>query len=311
MDKSLELRIIRRKFHENDEIFLDANLERALKYKSFLKYDFILDSTANISENCICPMKGCSQKLRSYKEVRFCFLNYLPFVILITKLQIDSHFKEYHFNQCNNCYRNFATNRLLEIHISETHDTYFQAVSLRKPSYVCLREDCKCAFNSDKERRLHLISEHFFPKSFDFHKPKTYRYLARKKCIAEFKLKNNGEDISGNVNPNKSKYTENSMVNGELHQSYPARKKFCIFFSQGRKCKYGNECRFIHDIDAYNNLGKASAQPISSPSKREDEDMDVDDLATSLCRMKVGPVGPVSFGRCGRKGRIEKLISGA
>lgn len=64
--------------------------------------------------------------------------------------------------------------RLLSLHISELHDNYFAVASKKKPLYCCLVEKCEQLFWSDSDRRKHLIDQHLFHVSYDFHNPKKF-----------------------------------------------------------------------------------------------------------------------------------------
>ncbi|GJN25173.1 hypothetical protein PR202_gb12967 [Eleusine coracana subsp. coracana] len=64
-----------------------------------------------------------------------------------------------------------ASTWLLSIHVSEAHDSYFQAKVARGfAMYECLVEGCGVKLKSYKSRQQHLIDKHQFPKSFEFFK---------------------------------------------------------------------------------------------------------------------------------------------
>ena len=191
-------------------------------------------------------------------------------------------------HQCTICKRNFTSDRLLSIHISELHDSYFRALAAKKASYVCLIEDCKDVFRSNRERRDHLIKHHLFPKSFDFHQPKKYSSIAKHKSSEKI-----------------------------LEQT-----KTCKFYGSKGGCWYGSSCRFAHqekleiidenvmDSNGTGCLEEAgvSAAGCTSEGSNNDKDkrieMDVDDICMSLSQTRI--VSPhVSFGRVGRKGRLR------
>lgn len=95
-------------------------------------------------------------------------------------MQYEAHMFNCHQHRCSVCGKSFQSDRLLSIHISELHDTYFQLMAKKKPSYVCLVENCPVLSLSNDDRRQHLIDIHMYPKSYDFHNPRKYRKAANK-----------------------------------------------------------------------------------------------------------------------------------
>lgn len=65
--------------------------------------------------------------------------------------------------QCHYCHIGLPNAHLLDLHISESHDNFFQAqVDRGSPVYQCLVEFCGERFSSVEERRLHLEHVHRF-----------------------------------------------------------------------------------------------------------------------------------------------------
>ncbi|KAH7477156.1 Zinc finger protein 511 [Phytophthora ramorum] len=81
----------------------------------------------------------------------------------------EEHYDMIHRNICRECSRSFFNLRLLDIHISETHDAFFKILSKKKPMYACLVDGCPELFQHDDKRTRHLIQVHQYPKSFSFH----------------------------------------------------------------------------------------------------------------------------------------------
>ncbi|EGZ24258.1 hypothetical protein PHYSODRAFT_349884 [Phytophthora sojae] len=81
----------------------------------------------------------------------------------------EEHYDMLHRNICRECSRSFLSLRLLDIHISETHDAFFKILSKKKPLYVCLVDGCPKTFQHDDKRTRHLIQVHQYPESFSFH----------------------------------------------------------------------------------------------------------------------------------------------
>ena len=147
----------RRRIDPTNEFFLDGNYER---YNSFLSTSLM--KTERISKEKLanedlftCKEVGCNQtfsSLNSFEEHRF----------------------KCHQHQCSVCNKSFLSDRLLSIHISELHDSYFEMLAKRRPAYSCLVDGCSDLFWSDKERRSHLQDVHHYHQSYDFHNPKKY-----------------------------------------------------------------------------------------------------------------------------------------
>lgn len=74
-----------------------------------------------------------------------------------------------HRNICRECFKSFLSLRLLDIHISETHDAFFKILSKKKPMYICLVDGCPEIYRHDEKRLKHLIKVHQYPDSFSFH----------------------------------------------------------------------------------------------------------------------------------------------
>ncbi|XP_015971307.1 uncharacterized protein LOC107494784 [Arachis duranensis] len=72
---------------------------------------------------------------------------------------------------CSVCSRVYPTSRLLSIHLSEVHDSFFQAKLARGYDvYECLVEGCGLKFKTYSSRQQHLVDKHKFPTSFEFFK---------------------------------------------------------------------------------------------------------------------------------------------
>lgn len=82
--------------------------------------------------------------------------------------QHEAHYETSHRNRCSACGRSFPTNRLLDLHLSEVHDSFFKAMAERRAMYVCLVEGCLQVFSSSGKRHGHLVQVHRYPESFDF-----------------------------------------------------------------------------------------------------------------------------------------------
>ncbi|KAL6659636.1 hypothetical protein ACP70R_002465 [Stipagrostis hirtigluma subsp. patula] len=99
-----------------------------------------------------CPIAGCGAHLDCLED-------------------FEDHYLTRHTASCSVCSRVYPTSRLLSIHVSEAHDSYFQAKVARGfPMYECLVEGCGVKLKTYKSRQQHLVDKHQFPKSFEFFK---------------------------------------------------------------------------------------------------------------------------------------------
>ncbi|KAK9806408.1 hypothetical protein WJX73_003058 [Symbiochloris irregularis] len=65
---------------------------------------------------------------------------------------------------CHECRANLSTSHLLDVHLAEVHDSFFQAqVARRLPVFQCLVEGCGKTFVSPAHRFQHLMDLHSFP----------------------------------------------------------------------------------------------------------------------------------------------------
>ncbi|CAI5537511.1 unnamed protein product [Closterium sp. Naga37s-1] len=98
-----------------------------------------------------CPIPGCH-------------------VVVQGALALDAHHQAMHRAMCATCSKAFPSNRLLNIHVAEAHDSFFQAKVARGVAmYECLVETCTHRFPSDAVRQQHLVDRHHYPPSFHFH----------------------------------------------------------------------------------------------------------------------------------------------
>jgi hypothetical protein len=83
-----------------------------------------------------------------------------------------------HRYECLECHVSLPTAHLLDLHVSEMHDSFFAAQAARRMSvYPCLVEACGRTFCTVEERRQHLVDLHRFPKQYSFDR----LHLRRKK----------------------------------------------------------------------------------------------------------------------------------
>ncbi|KAF5188966.1 Zinc finger protein [Thalictrum thalictroides] len=149
---------ILRRFHPDSPFFASGNIERELLVKQ-VALDITEDEKSQLQymdyeqhRDVFCPIVGCGAKLNSLEG-------------------FEDHYHARHSASCSVCSRVYPTSRLLSIHISEAHDSFFQAKVARGiPMYECLVEGCSQKLMSYKSRQQHLVDKHKFPKSFEFFK---------------------------------------------------------------------------------------------------------------------------------------------
>lgn len=148
----------RRRFVPDSPFFASGNLERELLAKQ-VALDLTEDEKHQLQKmvdedirEVFCPIVGCGARLISLED-------------------FENHYNARHTASCSVCSRVYPTSRLLGIHVSEVHDSFFQAkVARGYEVYECLVEGCGLKFKSYKSRQQHLVDKHKFPTSFEFFK---------------------------------------------------------------------------------------------------------------------------------------------
>ncbi|XP_055695842.1 zinc finger protein 511 [Lutzomyia longipalpis] len=83
----------------------------------------------------------------------------------------ENHYNSVHRFTCAECRKSFPSAHLLDLHLSENHDSFFLVSSKKKPMYSCYIEECSDVHWTPEERRDHCISVHKFPHNFRFGLP--------------------------------------------------------------------------------------------------------------------------------------------
>ncbi|KAM7341947.1 zinc finger protein 511 lethal (2) k10201 [Cochliomyia hominivorax] len=108
------------------------------------------DSRNSTSGEIFCHVLGCKQ-------------------IFDNVASYQSHYNVMHRFICIECKKSLPTEHLLDLHISEQHDSYFKArVERGQRLFKCYLEECKETFANPMERKEHCIKEHKFPSNFRF-----------------------------------------------------------------------------------------------------------------------------------------------
>lgn len=162
--------VSRRRLAPNDPFFAAGDMERellakhvALDFSDDDWYQFERMDVASMS-TMYCPIAGCGAHLDCLDD-------------------FEHHYSNRHTASCSVCSRVYPTSRLLIIHISEAHDSFFQAKVARGfLMYECLVEGCEVRFKNYRSRQQHLVDKHQFTKSFEFFKRAQYSQRHRQKC---------------------------------------------------------------------------------------------------------------------------------
>ncbi|PVU97572.1 hypothetical protein BB559_001982 [Furculomyces boomerangus] len=81
----------------------------------------------------------------------------------------EKHYNQLHLYVCMECHAVLPNPHWLDLHISECHDSFFQAsVERGLKMYRCLLDSCNKTTVSAKMRKLHMIDKHKYPKNFKF-----------------------------------------------------------------------------------------------------------------------------------------------
>lgn len=98
----------------------------------------------------ICNISGCGLKFNNV-------FNY------------QSHYNSMHRFICLECKKTLPTNHLLDLHLSEKHDSFFAARVARGDFvYICYVEECPERFQDPSKRKKHCIQVHSFPTNYRF-----------------------------------------------------------------------------------------------------------------------------------------------
>ncbi|GAV64265.1 hypothetical protein CFOL_v3_07783 [Cephalotus follicularis] len=149
---------IRRRYGPDSPFFASGNIEREILAKQ-VTLDISEDERHQLqnmvdddNRGIFCPIVGCGAHLTSLED-------------------FEGHYTSRHTASCSVCSRVYPTSRLLSIHVSEAHDSFFQAKVARGYAlYECLVEGCGLKFKKYSGRQQHLVEKHKFPSSFEFFK---------------------------------------------------------------------------------------------------------------------------------------------
>eukprot|EP00794_Sanderia_malayensis_P000038 gene38-630_t len=105
--------------------------------------------------------------------------------IFTTTQAYELHQLSAHKFVCSICKRMFPSNFLLDLHITENHDSLFQArLDRGEPAFICLVESCSIRFCSEDERMHHLVNIHKYPSDYRFRSQRKHDKYKSKKSKA-------------------------------------------------------------------------------------------------------------------------------
>ncbi|KAL7302046.1 hypothetical protein TKK_0005279 [Trichogramma kaykai] len=83
-------------------------------------------------------------------------------------LDFELHYSELHHYKCSTCNKSRPSSHLLDLHIQENHDSFFQVQAEKKPMYRCYLSECKDVFFTPALRKDHCRNDHQFPATYRF-----------------------------------------------------------------------------------------------------------------------------------------------
>ncbi|XP_071806400.1 zinc finger protein 511-like [Asterias amurensis] len=142
-----------RRLQPGDAFFEDGNLETSLSYKQMPVHEHYDEEEEDHirHRDFKCHVMGCNQTFT-------------------TVASFEIHYNGSHRNICRYCRRSYPSNHLLDIHISESHDSLFEIMAQKQPMYQCLIESCSDKFVDGLMRKDHMIKHHHYPANFRFQK---------------------------------------------------------------------------------------------------------------------------------------------
>lgn len=271
-----------------DDPFLAAGNEIALRDTFTQVFFYTLEhEEASSLETLLprtypCSALGCHQVFESLEEC-------------------DSHYFDTHTRECKQCRAVLPNDHLLDLHISEAHDSYFAAALERgKAKYSCLIKSCKSSFESESARHRHLMEVHLYPRWFRFH-PRGN--TAKGNNFSNGKGRRQGAIRSGaslrGKRFSKIDMSEPGAIDTNADESYDERKQKQLERKKARKerqkkaralipckfhlmdggCERGDRCDFLHV-----RVPPVSQSEGGGPASDSDTDIAIDSLSNQLER---------------------------
>lgn len=268
-----------------DDPFLAAGNEIALRNTFTQVFFYTLEhEEASALETMLprtypCSALGCHQVFESLEEC-------------------DSHYFNTHTRECRQCRAVLPNDFLLDLHISEAHDSYFaSALERKKAKYSCIIASCKSSFECERARHQHLMEVHLFPRWFRFH------HTAKGNNFRDGKGRRQGAIKSGRRGKGKRfskiETSESCTIDTNADESYDERKQKQLMRKKARKerrkkaralipckfhlmeggCERGDRCDFLHV-----RVPPVSQSEGGGPASDSDTDMAIGSLSNQLTR---------------------------
>ncbi|KAJ6636032.1 Zinc finger protein [Pseudolycoriella hygida] len=133
---------------KNDPFFNDVNkLENPIRKLGV--YSVLPEEELHIQRSVVCAIPNCNKEFD-------------------TIFGYESHYNSCHRNICNICHKNLPSAHLLDLHLSEKHDSFFAVQSKTKAMFACYVQECESVFINPEDRKDHCITIHKFPHDFRF-----------------------------------------------------------------------------------------------------------------------------------------------
>ncbi|XP_034256253.1 zinc finger protein 511 [Thrips palmi] len=193
--------------------------------------------------NLICEIPGCTTQLKSVME-------------------LELHYNSIHRYTCATCRKSFASAHLLDLHIEETHDSFFAVQAERKPMYRCLVETCTARFTTSQERHCHCVDSHAYPPRFRWVTPKVSKpNSSKKKFQRQQKKEKHDMDVNATEHSNTGMDVDEDQ---DPKHSQPERKPFRGFvFGRGNmKKSFNPKSSDWHRRDKATSTDSASASAL-------------------------------------------------
>ncbi|GJP53360.1 hypothetical protein CLOM_g12517 [Closterium sp. NIES-68] len=249
-----------------------------------------------------CPIPGCH-------------------VVVQGALALDAHHQAMHRAMCATCSKAFPSNRLLNIHVAEAHDSFFQAkVARGLAMYECLVETCSHRFPSDAARHQHLVARHHYPPSFHFHSlSQSHPSQRRRRQMAQHRGEGGGEvGDGGEVRGGERGGMEIATKEFEVEKKGDEAVNAGVRGSKEGLRQVEDTANAVNAAEALDAATRGGGTPASAATETAatvsaaevlatsapgSGGMDVDSLAAAVSRLTTSDFVPrsVSFGR--RRGR--------
>jgi len=146
----------------------------------------------------------------------------------------ETHYNAVHRHSCSVCKKSLPSPHLLELHIQESHDSFFSVLSERAPSYQCFLPSCSETFWGPQERHAHAIEVHKFPPDFRFDAVKRRQKKGRE--VGGVRKKSNEmvedndegmekQDGSGKISKKKEHKSQKEQIINKSHSAQPATRR--------------------------------------------------------------------------------------